>query len=323
MLAAITTGGNFSLPAEKQRDIKLAVNYRPEWLDGFTFLGEYFRNNSDNVASSFPLLTPEIEAAFPDRVTRDASGRLVAIDRRPVNYANVSSERIRYGIDFSKRFGQERGGGRGGADGASRRPAAEAPKREPQGNKPADGAAPEGSAEARPTAPRGGRGAGGRPSGGRWQLSAYHTIRLEDRIKIRDGLDELDLLDGSAVGSTGGSPRHEFEINGGWFNNGIGFRLDGKHQTATRVNGGLTGSDLRFSDLTTFNLRMFINLDDRGNLTENIPFLKGSRIAFKVDNIFDDIQTIRDGNGLIPLSYQPGFVDPVGRYVEIDFRKRF
>ena len=323
VLAAITTGGNFSLPAEKQRDIKLAVNYRPEWLDGFTFLGEYFRNNSDNVASSFPLLTPEIEAAFPDRVTRDASGQLVAIDRRPVNYANVSSERIRYGIDFSKRFGQERGGGRGGADGASRRPAAEAPKREPQGNKPADGAAPEGSAEARPTAPRGGRGAGGRPSGGRWQLSAYHTIRLEDRIKIRDGLDELDLLDGSAVGSTGGSPRHEFEINGGWFNNGIGFRLDGKHQTATRVNGGLTGSDLRFSDLTTFNLRMFINLDDRGNLTENIPFLKGSRIAFKVDNIFDDIQTIRDGNGLIPLSYQPGFVDPVGRYVEIDFRKRF
>ncbi|NVD26604.1 hypothetical protein HUO14_01645 [Parasphingorhabdus flavimaris] len=323
VLAAITTGGNFSLPAEKQRDIKLAVNYRPEWLDGFTFLGEYFRNNSDNVASSFPLLTPEIEAAFPDRVTRDASGRLVAIDRRPVNYANVSSERIRYGIDFSKRFGQERGGGRGGADGASRRPAAEAPKREPQGDKPADGAAPEGSAEARPAAPRGGRGAGGRPSGGRWQLSAYHTIRLEDRIKIRDGLDELDLLDGSAVGSTGGSPRHEFEINGGWFNNGIGFRLDGKHQTATRVNGGLTGSDLRFSDLTTFNLRMFINLDDRGNLTENIPFLKGSRIAFKVDNIFDDIQTIRDGNGLIPLSYQPGFVDPVGRYVEIDFRKRF
>ena len=48
-LAAITTGGNFSLPAEKQRDIKLAVNYRPEWLDGFTFLGEYFRGNASAV----------------------------------------------------------------------------------------------------------------------------------------------------------------------------------------------------------------------------------------------------------------------------------
>ena len=68
---------------------------------------------------------------------------------------------------------------------------------------------------------------------------------------------------------------------------------------------------------------MFINLDDRGSLTEKVPFLKGSRIALKMDNVFDDIQNVRDNNGLIPLSYQAGFVDPVGRYVEIDFRKRF
>lgn len=323
VIAAITTGGNFALPAEKQRDIKLAVNYRPEWLDGFTFLGEYFRNNSNNVASSFPLLTPEIEAAFPDRVTRDTSGRLIAIDRRPVNYANVSSERIRYGIDFSKRFGERGGEGPGRADRATRSPDAAASGGAAQGDKPPQTTTPEGSPAAQPETPRGGPGAGGRPRGGRWQLSAFHTIRFQDRIQIRPGIDELDLLNGSAIGSTGGSPRHEFEINGGWFNNGLGFRIDGKHQVATRVNGGLTGSDLRFSDLTTLNLRLFVNLDDRGSLTEKLPFLKASRIAFKVDNIFDDIQTIRDGNGLIPLSYQTGYVDPVGRYVEIDFRKRF
>lgn len=327
VLASITTGGNLALPAEKQRDIKLAVNYRPEWLDGFTFLGEYFRNNSDNVASSFPLLTPEIEAAFPDRVTRDTNGRLIAIDQRPVTYANVYSERIRYGIDFSKRFGeQSRGGGRAERAAPQPQPAADGPA---DGSPPAEGGTPEGGApegrqNARSGGPGGGGpGAGGRPSGGRWQLSAFHTIRLEDRIKIRDGVDELDLLNGSATGSTGGSPRHEFEVNGGWFNNGIGFRLDAKHQTATRVSGGLTGSDLRFSDLTTVNLRTFINLDDRGNLTEKVPFLKNSRIALKVENIFNDIQTVRDGSGLIPLSYQQGYLDPVGRYVEIDFRKRF
>ena len=316
VLAAVTTGGNFALPAETRRDIKLAVNYRPEWLDGFTFLGEYFRNNSTDVASSFPLLTPEIEAAFPDRVTRDASGRLVAIDKRPVNYAEVRSERIRYGIDFSKRFGQQRGG----SSRPSRQPAA-APAAPPEGDQPPPpegeqgGRPPEGKTASR-SGPRGGGGGGpgaGRPSGGRWQVSAFHTIRLEETIKIRDGVEELDLLDGSAIGSTGGSPRHEFEINGGWFNNGIGFRLDGKHQTATRVNGGLTGSNLRFSDLTTVNLRMFINLDDRGNLTEKVPFLKNSRIALKMDNIFNDIQTVRDDSGLIPLSYQSGYMDPVGR----------
>ncbi|WP_417622642.1 hypothetical protein [Parasphingorhabdus sp.] len=327
VLAAITTGGNLALPAETRRDIKLAVNYRPEWLDGFTFLGEYFRNNSDNVASSFPLLTPEIEAAFPDRVTRDASGQLIAIDRRPVSYANVHSERIRYGIDFSKRFGEQRGGMRGRPMPTARPPQPEgegSPDGQTKEGKPPEGTAAGAGPGSRSGAPRGGGpGASGRPRGGRWQLSAFHTIRLEDRILIRPGVEELDLLNGSATGSTGGSPRHEFEINGGWFNNGLGFRLDAKHQVSTRVDGGITGSDLRFSDLTTVNLRTFINLDDRGNLTENVPFLKNSRIAFKVDNIFNDIQTVRDGNGLIPLSYQQGYVDPVGRYVEIDFRKRF
>ncbi len=138
VLAAITTGGNPALLAEKRRDIKLAVNYRPEWLDGFSFLGEYFRNNSNNVASSFPLLTPEIEAAFPDRVTRDPSGQLIAIDRRPVNYANVRSERIRYGIDFSKRFGERRGGpGR-----AERSPGGARPDAKAQGENSAEGTPP-------------------------------------------------------------------------------------------------------------------------------------------------------------------------------------
>ena len=344
VLASITTGGNFGLPAEKRRDIKLAVNYRPEWLDGLTFLTEYFRNNSTNVASSFPLLTPEIEAAFPDRVTRDAAGTLVAIDRRPVNYSNVSSERIRYGIDFSKRFGErggrggfgrggERGAGGGRPDGvAGGRPEgagdnAAGSTEKPEGTPPADGAPAEaqrgGGGPGGARAGGGPRGTGGRPSGGRWQLSAYHTIRLEDRILIRPGLQELDLLNGSATGSSGGSPRHEFELEGGWFNNGLGFRLEGKHQIATRVNGGLTGSDLRFSDLTTLNLRMFINLDDRGSLTEKVKFLKGSRIAFRIDNLFDDIQDVRDAGGLVPLNYQRGFVDPVGRYIEVSFRKRF
>ncbi|MEP3464625.1 MAG: ABC transporter ATP-binding protein, partial [Parasphingorhabdus sp.] len=159
--------------------------------------------------------------------------------------------------------------------------------------------------------------------GGRWQLSAYHTIGLQDRILIRPGVQELDLLNGSATGSTGGSPRHEFELSGGWFNNGIGFRLQGEHQSATRVIGGLTGSDLQFSDLTTLNLRIFVNLDDRGNLTERFKFLKGSRIALRFDNIFNDIQDVRDNSGLVPLRYQSGFLDPVGRYIEIDFRKRF
>lgn len=335
VLAAITTGGNPALSAERQRDIKLAVNYRPQWLDGMTFLTEYFRNRSTNVTSAFPLLTPEIEAAFPGRVTRDNSGQLIAIDRRPVNYSKVRSEKIRYGFNFSKRFGQRRpaasgrpAAGRAGASrGAPSTPQADqtattnaAPSKQPetqQSGPRSDQAKPAAGPGRRP----GGRGGRGQ-NRGRWQLSAYHSVLLEDRILIRPGIQELDLLNGSAIGASG-SPRHEFELNGGWFYNGLGFRLTGRHQSPTRVDGGLTGTDLRFSDLTTLNLRLFINLDNRGNLTETFKFLKGSRVSFRIDNIFDDIQRVRDPNGMIPLRYQPGFVDPVGRYVEIDFRKRF
>lgn len=333
VLASITTGGNLSLPKEIRRDVKVAVNYRAEWLEGMTFLAEYFRNNSRNVASSFPILTPEIEAAFPDRVTRDTEGRLVAIDRRPVGYSNVFSEQIRYGFNFRKRFGQRRGG-RGVGRPSSNRPVTGRPNGAPQSegqnqdrsnpdqssqSKTADGRPSTQAGSSRP----GSRGRTGRRGGGRWQISAYHTVRLADRILIRPGVEELDLLNGSATGSTGGSPRHEFELNGGWFNNGIGFRLQGEHQSATTVNGGLTGSDLHFSDLTTLNFRIFMNLDDRGNLTDRFKFLKGSRIALRFDNIFNDIQDVRDNSGLVPLRYQPGFLDPIGRYVEIDFRKRF
>ncbi len=320
VLVDITTGGNFALPAEKRRDVKLAINYRPKWLDDLTLLAEYNRTNSTDVASSFPLLTPEIEAAFPDRVTRDVTGQLIAIDRRPVSYSQVRRDNIRYGFTFSKRFGQRRSGRPGGRPGGARggRPEAAQPPGSPDRGARTDN-------RPQQNAHSGGRGGrpGGRRPGGRWRVTLYHTINLEDRILIRPGVQELDLLDGSATGSDGGTPRHKFELSGGWFNNGIGFRVRGEHVSSTRVSGGLTGSDLNFSDLTTLNLRMFINLDDRGNLTENVKFLKNSRIALRIDNLFDDIQTVRDTSGVVPLSYQTGFVDPVGRYFEISFRKRF
>jgi hypothetical protein len=32
---------------------------------------------------------------------------------------------------------------------------------------------------------------------------------------------------------------------------------------------------------------------------------------------------VRDNNGAVPLSYQPGLLDPQGRVFEVSFRKRF
>ena len=66
------------------------------------------------------------------------------------------------------------------------------------------------------------------------------------------------------------------------------------------------------------------SLDDmRGDLTKKIPFLKGSRIAFRVENVLNDYIKVRDNTGATPLSYQRGFLDPQGRVFELSFRKRF
>ena len=53
------------------------------------------------------------------------------------------------------------------------------------------------------------------------------------------------------------------------------------------------------------------------------PFLKGSRLRLSVDNIFDAQRKITDGNGIVPLNYQPGYIDPLGRYIELEWRKTF
>ena len=119
VLANVTTGGNPDLKRETQHDLKLGLAYQLPFFDRSGIQVEYFRNRSNDVTASFPVLTPEIEAAFPDRVQRDAFGNLVSIDQRPVTFYKENSSRLRIGINISGRIGgQPQGeGGRGGGGG--------------------------------------------------------------------------------------------------------------------------------------------------------------------------------------------------------------
>ena len=75
----------------------------------------------------------------------------------------------------------------------------------------------------------------------------------------------------------------------------------------------------------TFDLRMFVNLEQQKWLTgEGEPgFWKGTRFGLSVRNLLDAQQRVTDDTGTVPLRYQPALVDPVGRFVEIEFRKMF
>jgi hypothetical protein len=112
VLATVISGGNPLLPAQTQRDWRFSLNWQlPEFTDaiqqGRVSL-ELFKNHSEDVASGFPVLTPVIEAAFPGRVTRDAGGRILSIDQRPVTFAEQDSTRLQVGLFFTGPFGAPR-----------------------------------------------------------------------------------------------------------------------------------------------------------------------------------------------------------------------
>jgi hypothetical protein len=304
----VISGGNPALVAEKRRDLNLNLNWNPPFIKDLGVQLAYFRNNSSNTTANFPLLTPEIEAAFPGRVVRDAGGRVVSVDQRPVNFAKEESQRIRWGFNVSGSIGPEQQG------------------RGPFGGPPGAGGGRPPGAGGGPRMGGGGRGFGpGGGMGSRWSLALYHTYRIQEDVLIRPGVPVLDLLDGSATSSNGGASRHELELSGGVFHKGLGFRLQGNYKSGTRVDGnGLPGSsDLRFSDLATLTAFLFVDLDQQKSVLDAVPFLKGGRLSLRIDNLLNDIIDVRDQNGVVPLSYQPGFVDPRGRVFELSFRKRF
>lgn len=317
-LVTLTSGGNPALLRETQRDLKLGVNWQLPVLSNSSLVAEYFRNRSSNVTAAFPLLTPDIEAAFPGRVTRDASGQLVAIDQRSVTFFRQEASRLRWGINLSDGFGKAApAGGMMGAMFGGRGPGG--------GPRPAGGPPPGGGA-----GPRGGgrggmmgmMGGGGQP--GRWTLGLYHTVQFESRVLIAPGGPLLDLLNGDTL-TTGGTPRHTLEFNGGVFYKGIGSFFNGTWKAPTTVAAsGLPGtSDLRFGSVTAVNLFLFMDFSARPKLIENVPFLKGARMSLRIENLFNSRQKVTDGTGTVPLSYQADYLDPRGRVIGLQFRKTF
>ncbi len=106
VLVTQITGGNPDLLAETQSDWSFSANWNLPFLENARFNINYSTNRSDNVSSSFPFLTPEIEAAFPDRITRDDAGILTQIDLRPVDFFATRSQQISLGFNYSGSIGK-------------------------------------------------------------------------------------------------------------------------------------------------------------------------------------------------------------------------
>jgi hypothetical protein len=321
-------GGNPNLSEETKRVLKLGVNLTPLKDKDLRLTANYTRTETEGSIASFPTITPELEAALPERFTRDLDGNLLSIDARPLNFQKAEQQELRWGLNFSTAFGKpdpaamarmnaRNGGQRGpGGGGAVTRV---------EGGPPAGGRQRAGGSSSGGMRMQGGgrgRGGGMMPGQGRFNISLYHTYRIQDEITIRDSLPVLDLLDGAAIGARGGQSRNEVQLQMGAFKSGMGGFLNANWKESTRINGGSSpDDDLSFSDLTTVNLNLFADLSSRENLVSRYPWLKGTRVSLGVENIFDQRLDVRDGLGNTPLSYQPDYLDPMGRTFRISLRK--
>jgi hypothetical protein len=237
-----------------------------------------------------------------------------------VNFASAEREDIRWGFNLFRPVGKPTPGATSGPGGGR------------FGGPPGGGMGPMmrfGGAGGGPGgggAMMGGGGPGGmmRPGQGMLQLSVYHTWRLTDALTTRKGLPVLDQLDGAAISSRNGQARHEVQVQGGYFKDGLGMRFNGAWKASTWVNGGATGGQtLYFSDLATLGVSFFasFNAPARKPLVDKYPILKGAQVSLNVENLFDAKQTVRDQNGVTPQAYQRDYLDPLGRTVRLGFRK--
>ena len=326
------TGGNDALVANDRRAVRLGLNLKP-WSDKeLTIQADYNRVRIDDPIVGFPAATAAIASAFPQRFARDADGRLIGLDARPINFARSDRSELRWGVNFSKPLksrtqrqleafragtgpnpfaGLQRPGGGRGAEGSDERRAGRRAER---------GAGQGGDGR------RGGFGGGGRgQGGGRIQAALYHTWHLTDRVLVAADGPRLDLLRGDAIGGTGGQPRHELEGQAGYTNDGLGARLSVNWRSGTRVNGGTADAPerLRFGGLATANLRLFADLGQRPDWVRAHPWVRGMRVAVSVDNLFNERQRVRDATGATAVNFQPDLLDPLGRAVRVSVRKLF
>ena len=321
-------GGNPLLRADNRRVIKLGATVKPFKAD-VTITANYIDSVIRNSIAGFPEPTAAIEAAFPDRFSRDVDGNLLRVDARPINFERQSRSELRWGLTFTRRLktsealAEAMRNSRRAKEMAERRAAALAARE-------AAGAVRQGGGgQGAARGPGGGRGQGGGGfgggpggQGGRLQFSMFHTWHLKDEVLIRRGLPVLDLLKGDSLGSSGGTSEHELEAQLVYSNNGIGGRLNASWQSGTTVVGapGSPSSTLRFSPYTRVNARVFVQLSQIPALIDS-DWAQGARISLRIDNLFDSRQRVRDATGATPLRYQPGYLDPAGRTIKIEFRK--
>lgn len=169
----------------------------------------------------------------------------------------------------------------------------------------------------------GGGGRGGFGGGGNLiRFTLNHVWVLKDEVLIRPGLPVLDQLDGS---SGQGIAAHRIDALAAVKRDAWLLQATANWQSGSQRMTGALGSQTRlnFGSLAKIGLLTEFNPGQDVDFLLKNPWLRGSRIQLRVDNLFDARQRVTDENGEVPSAFAPNLIDPLGRVVRLTFRKQF
>lgn len=99
------TGGGVPLSGGANTSVGLGLRLGPFTPVGLHARTQYSLMKADDAVGALPDPTPAFEAAFPDRFLRDADGRLVRIDARPINLHRQAAETLNTSLSLSTPLG--------------------------------------------------------------------------------------------------------------------------------------------------------------------------------------------------------------------------
>jgi hypothetical protein len=288
------TGGNEDLRASDNRRTTFGLSVGPfKNQDGFSAYFE--RRRVSDAVGTLPPVTSAVEEAFPGHFVRDPDGTLVEVDDRSVNLALTERDDLTWGFYAIVPLS----------------PSA-----------PASGSETS-SASNTPNASQ--------PHGPQLRISLYDTWYFRDTILFRDGVPELNLLNGAPSSSIAGNsvagtqPRHALDLHTDLIIDGAfiaQFRT--RWTSPTEVYSGTPGAPdtLHFSALSKVDMGLLADLGKMPG-TKGHRWTKGVRVSLLIANLFDTHQKVRDSSGATPTGFEPGYVDPLGRVATLSVRKAF
>ncbi|MGX7895007.1 hypothetical protein [Tsuneonella sp. HG222] len=277
-------GGGGQLANDRYRMRMLSLNLSPYEKYRAQLSADYFVTDIDNQLGALPPPSSAIVAAFPDRFVRDASGTLVLVDNRSVNFARQRTSQLRLGTAWSIPLAKGR-------------------------FVPADPAVASSVPRSVPDLIL--------------QVNASHTFTLASKTVIREGLPEVDLLDGGAIGLGGaGTVRNASDLSLSLARGGTGAQFNARRRGVSylAIGSAATPDLLTFGSLVTMDAKVFADL---GQLLPESRLLRRTRASLSFTNVLNRRQTVSNNAGQVPQSYQPIYRDPIGRTVSVELRKVF